>query len=224
MKTDANGKYKRMSGRDGVFITFEGPECAGKTTQIALLKQYCDQLGRKTLVTREPGGTEVGEELRRIVKHHVGETAVTDHAEVLLFAASRAQHVERRITPALEAGYVVICDRFIDSTTAYQGYARGLDLDFINGLNAFAVGACVPDVTILLDLTPEQSRERGRTREETLFVEDRIESEEIDFHRKVRDGFLKIAEANPERVKVVSAMDTVENVKSAVLAYVTPFF
>ena len=212
-----------MSGRKGVFITFEGPECAGKTTQIALLKQHCDQLGRKTLVTREPGGTEVGEELRRIVKHHVGDTAVTDNAEVLLFAASRAQHVERRITPALESGYVVICDRFIDSTTAYQGYARGLDLEFINKLNAFAIGTCVPDATILLDLTPEESRERGRTREETLFVEDRIESEEIDFHRRVRDGFLKIADANPDRVKVVQAMDSIENVKAGILAHIAQF-
>ena len=189
--------------KKGVFITFEGPECAGKTTQIALLKRRCDELGRKTLVTREPGGTEIGEELRNIVKHHVGETAVSDHAEVLLFSASRAQHVDKRVRPALEAGNVVICDRFMDSTTAYQGYARGLDLDFINRLNSFAVRDCVPDITILLDLSAEESYERGQKREETLFVEDRIESEEVDFHRRVRNGFLRIAESDSDWMKVV---------------------
>lgn len=206
--------------KKGVFITFEGPECAGKTTQIALLQRHCSNIGRKVVVTREPGGTEIGEELRNIVKHHVGETAVTDHAELLLFAASRAQHVERRILPALQAGYVVICDRFMDSTTAYQGYARGLELDFINSLNTFAVQNCVPDITILLDLSPEESHERGLKREETLFVADRIESEEIDFHRRVRDGFLKIAELESERVKVVSAMDSIENISVKILHHV----
>ena len=211
-----------MSEGSGVFITFEGPECAGKTTQIALLKQYCDELGRKTLVTREPGGTEIGEELRNIVKHHVGDTAVSDQAEVLLFSASRAQHVDKRIRPALDAGYVVICDRFLDSTTAYQGYARGVDLEFINSLNAFAVRDCVPDITILLDLTAEESFERGQKREETLFVEDRIESEEIDFHRRVRDGFLTIAKENPDRVKIVSAVDSVENVSAKIFNLMTP--
>jgi dTMP kinase len=211
-----------MSDKNGVFITFEGPECAGKTTQIALLKRRCDELGRKTLVTREPGGTEIGEELRNIVKHHVGETAVSDHAELLLFSASRAQHVDKRVRPALEAGYVVICDRFMDSTTAYQGYARGLDLDFINRLNSFAVRDCVPDITILLDLSAEESYERGQKREETLFVEDRIESEEIDFHRRVRNGFLRIAESDSDRLKVVSAMDTVENIERKIFELVSP--
>jgi dTMP kinase len=211
-----------MSDKKGVFITFEGPECAGKTTQIALLKRRCDELGRKTLVTREPGGTEIGEELRNIVKHHVGETAVSDHAELLLFSASRAQHVDKRVRPALEAGYVVICDRFMDSTTAYQGDARGLDLDFINRLNSFAVRDCVPDITILLDLSAEESYERGQKREETLFVEDRIESEEIDFHRRVRNGFLRIAESDSDRLKVVSAMDTVENIERKIFELVSP--
>jgi dTMP kinase len=208
--------------KKGVFITFEGPECAGKTTQIASLRNYCEKFGRKILVTREPGGTEIGEKIRNMVKHHVGETAVTDHAELLLFSASRAQHVERKIMPALQAGYVVICDRFMDSTTAYQGYARGLELDFINSLNAFAVQDCLPDITILLDLSAEESHERGLKREETLFVEDRIESEEINFHRRVRDGFLKIAKLEPERIKVVSAMDSVENITAKITRLIKP--
>jgi len=201
----------------GIFITFEGPECAGKTTQIRLLREYCNSIGRKALVTREPGGTEVGEQLRHIVKHHVGDTAVTDEAEVLLFGASRAQHVSKVIKPALERGEVVICDRFADSTTSYQGYARGLDMDFIKRLNNFAVCGCMPDITFLLDLTAEESMERSRNREETLLVEDRIESEKLDFHKRVREGFLKIADENPQRVKIVSAIDSIENIHQKIV-------
>ena len=201
----------------GLFITFEGPECAGKTTQIKLLQEYCASMGRDVVVTREPGGTEIGEELRQIVKHHVSDIPVTDEAEVLLFAASRAQHVSELIKPALERGAVVICDRFTDSTTAYQGYARGLDMDFITSLNNFAVSGCLPDITFLLDLTAEESMDRSSKREETLLVVDRIESEKIDFHRKVREGFLKIAEAEPERVKVIPAVDSRENIHSKIV-------
>ena len=206
-----------MSESKGIFITFEGPECAGKTTQIRLLSDYLKSIGRQVLMTREPGGTEVGEELRYIVKHHTGETAVTDKAEVLLFGASRAQHVNEVIKPALERGGIVICDRFTDSTTAYQGYARGLDMDFINRLNNFAVSGCMPDITFLLDLTAEESMERSRNREETLLIEDRIESEELDFHKRVRDGFLKIAAENPQRIKIISAIDSIEYIQQQII-------
>lgn len=208
----------------GIFITFEGPECAGKTTQIRLLQEYFSAQGRKTIVTREPGGTEVGEELRQIVKHHISDIPVTDEAEVLLFAASRAQHVSVLIKPALDRGCVVICDRFMDSTTAYQGYARGLNMEFIQQLNNFAVKDCIPDLTILLDLTAEESMERSRMREETLFEEDRIESEKIDFHRRVRDGFLKIAENEPGRLKIVPAVDTIENIHQKIINLLTEIF
>ena len=206
-----------MSETKGIFITFEGSECAGKTTQIRLLGKYCESIGRAVLVTREPGGTEVGEEIRHIVKHHIGDTAVTDEAEVLLFGASRAQHVVKIIRPALDRGNIVICDRFLDSTTSYQGYARGLDMEFINNLNKFAVCGCMPDITILLDLTAEESMERSRNREETLLIEDRIESEKLDFHKHVRNGFLKIAAANTERVKVIPAIDTIENIHKKIV-------
>ncbi len=202
---------------DAFFITFEGPECAGKTTQIRLLEEHFNAAGRRHISTREPGGTVVGEELRRIVKHHVGESAVVDEAELLLFAASRAQHVRKVILPALDQGLAVICDRFTDSTLAYQGYARGLDLGFIRSLNDFAACGCVPDLTVVLDLTPEQSLERGSRRQETLFVEDRIESEKIDFHRRVREGFLRIAREEPERVKVLCAARPVEAIHSDIL-------
>ena len=208
-----------MSEQKGIFITFEGPECAGKTTQIRLLAKYFKDIGRTALVTREPGGTAVGEEIRHIVKHHIGDTAVTDEAEVLLFGASRAQHIGKVIQPVLYRGDIVICDRFVDSTTAYQGYARGLNMEFINSLNQFAVCGCMPDITILLDLTAEESMERSRNREETLLIEDRIESERLDFHKRVRDGFLKIATSNPERIKVIPAIDTIENIHNKIVEY-----
>jgi len=211
-----------MKNNRGIFITFEGPECAGKTTQIKLLKAYLESYGREAVVTREPGGTEIGEELRQIVKHHVSGVPVTDEAEVLLFAASRAQHVSELIKPALQRGAVVICDRFFDSTTAYQGYARGLDMEFIDQLNSFAVSGTIPDITILLDLTAEESIERGSRREETLFVEDRIESEKIDFHKRVREGFLKIAESEPDRLKIIPAIDTIENIHNKIVETIKP--
>lgn len=206
-----------MSEKKGIFITFEGPECAGKTTQIRLLSEFFKAQGRETIMTREPGGTEVGEELRQIVKHHVSDIPVTDEAEVLLFAASRAQHVSVLIKPAIARGSVVICDRFMDSTTAYQGHARGLDMDFIHQLNQFAVTDCIPDLTILLDLTAEESMDRSSKREETLFVEDRIESEKIEFHKRVRDGFLKIAAEEPERIKIIPAIDSIANIHQKII-------
>ncbi len=198
--------------RKGFFVTFEGPECAGKTTQIGLLRERFASDFPEMLVTREPGGTELGEELRQIVKHHITDVPVTNEAELLLFSASRAQHVSVRIKPALERGCLVLCDRFFDSTTAYQGYARGLDLGFIGLLNDFAVGDCMPDLTVLLDLPAEESLERSLKREEKLFVEDRFDSETLEFHRKVREGFLRIARKNSRRIKVVSAMDPIQKI------------
>jgi len=202
----------------GLFITFEGPECAGKTTQIRLLERHLTAQGRRCLLTREPGGTEIGEQLRHIVKHHPGR--ISDETEVLLFAASRAQHVATVIRPAVNAGTIVICDRFMDSTTAYQGRARGLDMDFIARLNAFVVDGCVPDLTILMDLPPEESARRSRERETTIGLDDRIESETLDFHREVREGFLEIARAEPERVKVVDASRAIEAVQADIAALV----
>ena len=213
-----------MKNNKGIFITFEGPECAGKTTQIRLLEKYFVSYNYETIITREPGGTEIGEELRQIVKHHISDVPVTDEAEILLFAASRAQHVSELINPALQRGAIVICDRFFDSTTAYQGYARGLNMAFIHQVNNFATSGIIPDITILLDLTAEQSLDRSSKREETLFVEDRIESEKIDFHTRVRNGFLEIAKHEPKRLKVISAMDTIENIHNKIIDIVKPLF
>lgn len=203
--------------KKGLFISFEGPECAGKTTQIAFLSEFLKRRGRSVLTTREPGGTEIGEQIRKIVKHLTGPDAVVDEAEILLFAAGRAQHVKTVIKPALEQGVIVISDRFMDSTTAYQGYARGLDLDFVRNLNNFATLGLKPDITFVLDLPPEEIEVRASKRQETLFVEDRIESEKIDFHRKVRTGFLQIARSEPERVKVLDALEDREIIKERII-------
>ena len=199
------------------FITFEGPECAGKTTQIEMLKEYFIQNGYQVIVTREPGGTSIGEKLRNIVKYHQG-SKVTDKTEVLLFAASRAQLVAEIIKPALNNGNVVICDRFIDSTMAYQGYARGLDLDFIQQLNDFAIGDCVPSITFLLDLSFEESMKRLCLRHDLRKNEDRIEAESAQFHKKVRQAFLDIAINSPERIKIINAENSIDDIHSQIIS------
>lgn len=186
----------------GLFITFEGPEGAGKSTQIELLAEVFRQRGRAVLTTREPGGTPLGEELRRLVKHFGGPGSVAPEAELLLFGASRAQLVRHVVRPHLERGGVVLCDRFADSTTVYQGCARGLDAAFIERLHAFAIGDCWPDLTFVLDVSVETGFSRARTRAEGAPV-DRIEAEAKPFHEAVRQGFLALAKRHPERFRVV---------------------
>ena len=198
-------KKKYRKRQKGLFITFEGPEGSGKTTQMAMLKDYFESRLMNCIVTREPGGTELGEVIRKIVKYHAGSEKIHDETELLLFAASRAQHVKNLIMPALEEDKVVLCDRFLDSTTAYQGYARKLDLNFVDELNRFAIGPCMPDMTVLLDLNPEKGFERTKERNPSLFKQDRIESESLEFHSKVRAAFLDIARKEPDRVKIVQA-------------------
>ncbi|MFZ2658274.1 MAG: dTMP kinase [Victivallales bacterium] len=206
-----------MSMRRGFFITFEGAECAGKSTHIRMLEDYFRKKNIRYVLTREPGGTEIGEEIRNIVKHHAGKSPVSDEAELLLFAASRAQHMREVILPALSGGTNVICDRFTDSTVAYQGYARGLDLKFIQTLNRFATMGRSPDLTIILDLTPEESQERIRQRNEKEKIHDRIENEHVSFHIKVRNAFLKLAEEEPDRVKLISSARNIEIVHNDIV-------
>ena len=208
----------------GLFITFEGPEGAGKTTQLKMLSEHFAGLGRECVVTREPGGTPIAEQLRELVKHHSGDEPVFAETELLLFAASRAQHVRFLIEPAVARGAVVLCDRFADSTTAYQGYARQLDMDFIRRLNQYAVGNCVPDMTILLDLPPEDGFKRTATRMDTAGRHDRIEAEALTFHHLVRQGFLAIAKAEPQRVKVVSALAAAEVIHQQIMELVRNAF
>jgi len=189
---------------DGKFITFEGPEGSGKSTHIRLLADYLRGCGVAVTLTREPGGTPTGEAIRRLLQHDASGESPVGRAEVLLFLASRAQHVERLIRPALMAGSWVLCDRFDVSTLAYQGYGRGFDLATLRAANTFATGGLKPDLTILLDVTPQASRSRLLARAaRTLIAPDRIESESEAFHERLRDGFLDLARQEPERFVVL---------------------
>jgi dTMP kinase len=196
----------------GTFITFEGGEGSGKSTQIRLLADKLEAAGLNVRVLREPGGTVVGEAVRRILldPDHA-ELGVS--AEILLYEASRAQLVDQVIRPALAAGEVVLCDRFYDSTTAYQGHARGIDLPRIAELNLAATGGLTPDRTLILDIEPALGIARA-----TAETTDRLESEDLAFHQRVRDGFLAIAADEPARVRVVDASGTAEQVADRVAA------
>lgn len=196
-----------MSVVRGKFITFEGPEGSGKSSHIRLLAEHLRGCGVPVTLTREPGGTPLGAAVRRLLQHDGAGEPPTDRAEVLLFLADRAQHVERVIRPALEAGNWVLCDRFEDSTFAYQGFGRGFDAAVLRTANAFATGGLRPDLTILLDVTPETSRHRLAVRRasDAPGEPDRIEAEAEAFHRRLRDGFLEMARNEPGRFVVVDS-------------------
>ena len=200
----------------GRFITFEGGEGCGKSTQIRILAERLRAAGKDVLLTREPGGTELAEKIRALVREESADPP-NIRAETLLFLASRAQVVENVIRPALAAGTWVLCDRFADSTFAYQGYGRGLDLDEIKRINFFATGGLVPDRTVLLDVSPEVSAKRMRAREVATNTDaDRMEKAGDDFHARLKKGFLELAAAEPERFAVISADGSVEEVGEAV--------
>ncbi len=189
----------------GLFITLEGGDGSGKSTQAADLEAWLTTQGREVVRTREPGGTDVGVEIREIVLHHRGEIA--PRAEALLYAADRAHHIATKVRPALERGDVVIQDRFIDSSIAYQGAGRDLGIDEVRDLSMWATGGLMPDLTILLDLDEDAARLRldsARTRF------DRLESEAASFHRRVRQVYLELAAADPARFLVLDAGNTVE--------------
>lgn len=196
----------------GRFITVEGTDGAGKSTQIDMLVSFLEKKGVKTLVTREPGGTEISEKLREIILDPQNKK-MTDITEAMLYAAARAQHVEEKIIPALKEGIFVICDRFVDSSIAYQGYARGIDINMIESINSYAVCQIVPDVTLFFDLSPE----KGISRKKNMHELDRIEQEKIDFHKKVYFGYQQLLEKYPERIKRINADDTIENVHRQVV-------
>ncbi len=192
-----------------MFITFEGADGCGKTTQIKLIDEYLRSKGYKTLLTREPGSKGLGEKIREILLNYEGE--VSSRCESFLFLADRAQHVDCIIKPALQEGTIVLCDRHTDSTVAYQGYGRGLDIEEIKKLNALATGGLKPDLTIVFDVDIETSQARvGKNK-------DRMESAGIEFFKKVREGFLEIAKEEPQRVKVINSSDTIENIHKKVV-------
>src|SRR5450631_4453690 len=207
----------------GCFITFEGSEGCGKSTQIELLARQLRAIGYRVRTLREPGGTPIGEEIRHTLKHSKNNEAMTAEAELLLMNASRAQLVREVIRPALAAGEVVVCDRFYDSTTAYQGYGRELDLEKVKTVIEFAVGETKPNLTLFLHVPPEVSAERLRSRQETLpFVRDRIEESDRKFFERVAHGFEVIAATEPQRVKVISGAQSIETVCAAIWEHVQP--
>jgi len=200
----------------GYLITFEGPEGSGKSTQIELLRARLFAAGREVVLTREPGGTPLAEEFRSILKHHTGPEELHPVTELLLFEAGRVQNVHCVIKPALAAGKVVLCDRFTDSTIAYQGYARGLDIAGLRLLNSLALDGVKIDLTVLLDLPPEDGFARTSCRESTCRTFDRLESAGIDFHHAVRRGFLEQAAAEPERFRVFNAAQDRDDLADAI--------
>jgi len=205
------------------FITFEGLDGTGKTTQLKALESYFRDQGRSCVITREPGGTPLGSLMRRVLLE-VGQQPIAAPAELFLYLADRAQHVDEVILPALAAGKIVICDRYTDSTLAYQGYGRGIDLKFLRQLNAFADRGAQPDLTFLLDCPVELSL--SRTAQRSLKIgtgqnrEDRFEREKLEFHQRVRAGFLDIARAEPRRFRIVNAARSVEEVTQEIRALI----
>ena len=196
----------------GKFITFEGGEGCGKSTQVKRLKEALEKTGVEVLLTREPGGTWLSEEIRHLIKDQTTD-APCDRSELLLFLAARAQLVKNVIRPALEAGKWVVSDRFSDSTIAYQGYGRGLPLDILKDMNNFACEGLKPDLTLLLDVTPATSHARMHQREEaTNTTSDRIELAGDEFHRRLRRGFAELAKVCPERIVTIDANGTVDEV------------
>ncbi len=189
----------------GKFITFEGPEGSGKTTQALLLRERLEQSEVEVLCTREPGGTRTGEAIRDILQHDAAGEKIHSETEVLLFAASRAQLVRDVIQPALKSGVWVVCDRYADSTTAYQGYGRGFPVEQMLTINTFATGETLPDITFLIDIDIERGFERIAA---SGCRPDRIEREAREFHRRVRSGYLELARMFPERFRIVDGDDS----------------
>ena len=192
----------------GMFITFEGGDGSGKSTQIQSVRDWFESRGREVIVTREPGGTELGTEIRRLVQN--GPEDVDARTEALLYAADRAYHVATVIAPALERGAVVLGDRYIDSSLAYQGAARSLGVDEIASLSAWATRGLYPSLTFLLDLPPEVGARRRTD------APDRMERESMDFHERVRHEYLRLADAEPDRIVVIDAVGTVDEVFSEI--------
>lgn len=190
--------------KKGLFITFEGADGCGKTTQLNNVKNFLEEQGFDVVITREPGALDIGQKIRNILLHHDG--IVADRCEMFLFLADRAQHVETFIKPAIEQGKIVLCDRHTDSTIAYQGYGRGQDIKLLNDLNKIAVNGIFPDLTLLFDVSTEVAQQRVGSEK------DRMESNGIEFHRKVRNGYLELQRQNSDRMKLVDANNSIERV------------
>lgn len=198
----------------GLFITFEGGEGCGKSTQIAALKARLEAMGKTVVQTREPGGTALGESVRNLLQYDDAGQGMSPEAELLLFAASRAQHVRELIAPAIAEGQIVLCDRFLDSTTVYQGVARAIDSKKVDMINQFAIGDTNPDLTILIDLPPEIGLARVHARSDGQL--DRMEKEAIEFFQAVRQGYLDLAKSEPKRFLVLDGSQSVEELETQI--------
>lgn len=202
----------------GTFITFEGIEGCGKTTQINLLKAYLLKKNYNVQITREPGGTRIGDQIRKILLSDKNN-AISDKTELLLYEACRAQHIKEVILPALEEDKIVLCDRFADSTLAYQGYGRKIDLEFIEKLDHIVTGELRPDMTILLDMDVNSGLQRAKNRNSKVTEserEERFEKETLEFHERVRKGFLELAEKDQKRIRIIDGSKSVDNIQKII--------
>ena len=198
----------------GLFITFEGGEGCGKSTQIASLKARLEAMDKTVVQTREPGGTALGEYVRSLLQHHDAGQGISPEAELLLFAPSRAQHVRELIEPAIAQGQIFLCERFLDSTTVYQGVARAIDSKKVETINQFAIGDSKPDLTILIDLAPEIGLARVHARNDGQL--DRMEKEAIEFFQAVRQGYLNLAKSEPQRFLVLDGSQSIEDLETQI--------
>lgn len=198
----------------GLFITFEGADGCGKTTQLNLLEKYLKDKGLDVIVTREPGAKGLGEKFREILLNYDG--IVSDRCESFLFLADRAQNIDTIVKPAVSSGKIVLCDRHIDSSVAYQGYGRGLDIQQIKNLNLLATGGMLPDLTIVFDIDIETSMQRVGNNK------DRMENSGIDFFNRVRNGYLELAKQEPDRIKVVNSTGAIDTIQKEVIKIITP--
>lgn len=201
-----------MPNQKGLFITFEGGDGCGKTTQLNLVAKYFEENGKEVILTREPGSIGLGQELRKIILHYDGDIAPT--SEAFLFLADRAQHIAKLVKPAIDAGKIVLCDRHTDSSIAYQGYGRGEDIEQIKHLNNIATQGITPDLTFVFDVSEKIAQKRVGNEK------DRMESAGNEFHKRVRNGYLEIAKQEPQRVKVIDANLSIEKVFEQVKKYI----
>ncbi len=211
------------------FITIEGIEGSGKSTLRSKLADFVRSSDREVIITREPGATDLGRSLRNILLSPETKN-LSSHAELMLFCADRAQHVEEVIRPALERGAVVLCDRYVHSTLAYQGYGRGLDMEILSSISNFVTGGLMPDMVLLLDLDPAEALGRVQTRAEKSTLSfnvsrleqqgeiDRFEQQSLEFHTRIRDGFLKLAEEDPQRFTIIDAANDPDSVLSEAIS------
>lgn len=210
----------------GQFISFEGIEGCGKSTQVKLAGEYLKRLRISFIITEEPGGSAIGRKIREILLNKGSDGEICSETELLLFSAARAQHVKDVILPAVTENTVVLCDRYTDATIAYQGFGRGIDIDFIKNLNEFTTSHVKPGLTILFDLPVEVGLKRAIDRISRIkegSAEDRFEREELDFHRKVKDGYLFLAQQDPKRFRIVDSSRDIETVHREVCSHISAF-